>query len=220
MASLSGTGDPDDTTTTTSRHDTVDTEPQQLIVVSTSLASILGNMRRVFRQIWHLALGLVCVFWVTLALFPGITSRLVSTQADMNLYDPVTNPTGSGWFAILMIFVFDLGDLVGRALPNLQAWADASFLSVRATLIGVGLRFLFFPLFVFAVGHPPNDFWSYLLMTLFSWTNGIYATRLMMLASATVEPKDKEYAGVLMIFHLTLGLFVGVWTGMALSNIV
>jgi hypothetical protein len=120
-----------------------------------------------------------------------------------------------------MILVFDIGDMVGRFLPNIPYWSSASFLRARPVHIAVLVRLVFFPLFIVTVKHSlawlDSDVWSVVLMAFFSFSNGVYATRLMMLASEQVAARDKEYTGVLMIFHLTLGLFVGVWSGVFIS---
>jgi hypothetical protein len=56
------------------------------------------------------------------------------TNPALNIADPATNATGSGWFPILLVFVFDLFDMAGRALPNFTRWVP--LLSTRALFIG------------------------------------------------------------------------------------
>jgi hypothetical protein len=47
----------------------------------------------------------------------------------------LANPAGSGWFPILLVFVFDLFDMAGRALPNFTRWVP--LLSTKALFIGI-----------------------------------------------------------------------------------
>jgi len=49
-----------------------------------------------------------------------------------------------------MITLFNLGDLIGRTLPN---WPRFVWLSERGVVICSIIRLVFFPLFVMAVKH-------------------------------------------------------------------
>ena len=50
-------------------------------------------------------------------------------------------------------------------------------------------------------------------MLTFALTNGYLGTLAMMFGPVTLRPADKEAGGSLMVFFLTLGLTLGVWTG-------
>ena len=94
------------------------------------------------RRIRIPALSVMWCFVVTLALFPGITSDLLSTNASINL--PITdiNPTGSGWFPLILVSIFNMGDFFGRSFPSfyMAPW--------KAVLVGGVIRTAFFPLFI------------------------------------------------------------------------
>eukprot|EP00455_Lapot_gusevi_P022856 TRINITY_DN237_c0_g1_i1.p1 TRINITY_DN237_c0_g1~~TRINITY_DN237_c0_g1_i1.p1 ORF type:complete len:160 (+),score=62.90 TRINITY_DN237_c0_g1_i1:208-687(+) len=158
------------------------------------------------------------VFFVTLSLFPGITSELTSSDKHLNLNSP-TNPDGTGWFPIIMITVFDLGDQIGRTLPN---WPVCVVLKQRGVVISTVLRLVFFPLFILAARHQviDGDIWCYIIMLAFSISNGYLGTLSMMYATDAVPLEDKEHTGTLMVFFLTIGLTSGVWTGIGLKTFV
>ena len=63
-----------------------------------------------------------------------VSFAIEQTNPALNIADPATNASGSGWFPILLVFVFDLFDMAGRALPNFTRWVP--LLSTRALFIG------------------------------------------------------------------------------------
>jgi hypothetical protein len=62
------------------------------------------------------------------------------TNSSLNIADPATNASGSGWFPIdiLLVFVFDLFDMAGRALPNCNFTRWVPLLSTRALFEFIG----------------------------------------------------------------------------------
>jgi hypothetical protein len=59
-----------------------------------------------------------------------------------------TNPTGTGWFGIIMVFVFCLGDLLGRWSVK---WQALVVVGPTGVLLSSVLRLAFFPLFAMYV---------------------------------------------------------------------
>ena len=193
----------------------IDTDAEALI--KPDAAADGENEARMWSSVRSMSIAVFLVFWATLALFPGITSQLESTDPVLNL-NSKTNPQGTGWFSIIMVCVFDLGDLIGRWLPNRPS---AVIVGPRGVLIGSVLRFVFFPLFVLHLKrYIVGDVWAYAIMFFFSLTNGYFATLSLMFASDAAPAQHKEYVGVLTVFALTLGLTSGVWTGVALTDAI
>jgi len=164
----------------------------------------------IFKKIWPLAIMVGLNFFVTLALFPGITAQLTSTHPSLN---------NGGWFVIIIITGFNVFDLVGRTIPK---WESLIFFNKKTLWIPIILRFAFFPLFILSL-HPKiftNDMWMYFFMAAFALTNGYCATLAMMFGPEDVEVRDRERAGTMMVFFLTTGLTAGVWMGTALDKFV
>lgn len=62
----------------------------------------------VFKDVWPQASSVGYSFFVTLALFPGITSKMQSSHFSVE----------SGWYPIILITLFNACDLTGRTLPR------------------------------------------------------------------------------------------------------
>jgi hypothetical protein len=64
-----------------------------------------------------------------------------------------------------------------------------------------------------------GDHWAYLIMLIFSFTNGYFATLSLMFASDAVPAQHKQYVGLVTVVALTVGLTAGVWTGVAIQHV-
>lgn len=65
-----------------------------------------------------------------------------------------------------------------------------------------------------------SDLFMYASMILFGLSNGYLGTLAMMYGPARVGVFDKEQAGTVMVFCLTIGLTSGVWTGVLINDLV
>lgn len=84
------------------------------------------------------------------------------------------------------------------------------------------IRIIFIPLFLMSLpGYKvfESDVWMYLFMIGMGLTNGYAGTLLMMFGPERVGVFDKEQAGTVMVFTLTVGLTVGVWAGVLLNDL-
>lgn len=189
---------------------------QQLHDDSTSAIADTEAEVAMWQTVRNMSISVFFVFWVTLSLFPGITSKIDSTHATLNPHSD-SNPNGTGWFGIIMVFVFCLGDLVGRWVPKFQSLV---LFGPRGVLVSCVLRLVFFALFLVLVKHQlVGDAYSYATMFVFALTNGYFSTLSLMFASEAVPAQHKEYVGVVTVFALTLGLTAGVWTGVAIKDL-
>jgi solute carrier family 29 (equilibrative nucleoside transporter), member 1/2/3 len=148
-------------------------------------------------QIWPMALTVFGIFFVTLALFPGITSEMTSTNASLN---------AGQWFGIIQLTMFQVGDVIGRSIPN----AGPRVILQDQRVIGLlsALRVIFLPLFIFQVRHDnifTQDAYAYIIMLGFAISNGYLGTVSMMRAVDSAEPRLKELTGTFMVFFLTCG---------------
>jgi equilibrative nucleoside transporter 1/2/3 len=169
-----------------------------------------SSLWELFKKIWPEAVLVALNFWITLALFPGITAQMYSTSDALNK---------GQWFPIILFTAFNFFDLVGRTIPR---WDYFIFFSRRTLWIPTVLRLAFLPLFILSL-HPKffvNDMWMYVFMSLMGLSNGYVGTLCMMFGPDAVEVKDKESAGTMMVFFLTSGLTAGVWTGTLIDYLI
>eukprot|EP01111_Echinosteliopsis_oligospora_P013565 TRINITY_DN4895_c0_g1_i1.p1 TRINITY_DN4895_c0_g1~~TRINITY_DN4895_c0_g1_i1.p1 ORF type:complete len:431 (-),score=65.89 TRINITY_DN4895_c0_g1_i1:20-1312(-) len=150
----------------------------------------------VFRKVWREALCVWFVFFVSLSLFPSLTSMAT-----------VSTSLSAQWFSILFTATFMVGDFIGRSLPK---WVI--IFSPKNLWIPIVLRVGFFPLFLFYIKpHILDDqTLAFIIMFFFSLTNGYCGTLAMMFGPTSADNHEKETAGFIMSFMLNFGIFVAV----------
>ena len=98
-------------------------------------------------KIWYIALSIQVCFMVCLSLFPGVSTSFQSNYLKLG-----------DWFPIIMIFLFDLGDFIGKALPA----SYPIFHRSNAHWIFVPLFFhiCWIPIFLLGVIWSDDPFWG------------------------------------------------------------
>jgi len=155
------------------------------------------SIQSVFKKVALQAFSVWSVFFVTLSLFPGMTSVIPSF--------------GNTWFPVINIFLFQLFDFVGRMLPR---WLRL----VRPRLLWLFsvARVAFGALFLMCIlpGTPAPLFNSpaagMVIMAFFALTNGYFGTLAMMYGPDCVDDTEKSTAGRIMSVALQLGIFSAV----------
>eukprot|EP01112_Ceratiomyxa_fruticulosa_P013868 TRINITY_DN392_c0_g1_i2.p1 TRINITY_DN392_c0_g1~~TRINITY_DN392_c0_g1_i2.p1 ORF type:complete len:416 (+),score=65.13 TRINITY_DN392_c0_g1_i2:185-1432(+) len=140
------------------------------------------------------ALTVFFVFFVTLSLFPGVTSLV-----------PTSTPSlGDAWFQIIFSGFFMVFDFLGRTSPRF-----AILFGPKKLWIPVILRSVFFPLLVLLVRPRifDKDVYAYIIMAVLALTNGYCGTLGMMYGPTNADPHEKETAGIIMSFSLNFGIF-------------
>jgi hypothetical protein len=167
------------------------------------------------------AFTVACNFFVTLALFPVLTGRLLSATESLNHTDGGVGKDGvpdiimdGGWFSIIVVALFSVGDTIGRQAPlwpmfvvkNAKNQVHDVFYAVLSAI-----RLLFIPALYFILKAQPasSDFVVYAWMIVFAISNGWCATCAMMSGPELVSHANKGRAGTVMITCLTLGLTAG-----------
>ncbi|XP_061353477.1 equilibrative nucleotide transporter 1 [Gastrolobium bilobum] len=143
---------------------------------------------------WY-GFGIVLIYVVTLAIFPGYITEDVHSQL---LKD---------WYPILLITGYNVFDLVGKSLTAVYLLENAK--------IAVGsciARLLFFPLFLGCL-HGPKFFRTEIPVTiltcLLGLTNGYLTSVLMILAPKIVKFQHAETAAIVSVLFLVFGLASG-----------
>jgi hypothetical protein len=92
--------------------------------------NVRSSLWEIFKNVWQEALMVALNFWITLALFPGITAQMTSTHESLNK---------GQWFPIILFMLFNFFDLVGRTLPR---WESLIFFnrSVSSFMHSVALK--------------------------------------------------------------------------------
>ncbi|CAG8610987.1 13229_t:CDS:2 [Funneliformis mosseae] len=170
-------------------------------------------LKETFNKIRILAFTVGFVFFVTLSLFPSITTSIKSVVDEENK----SKFRQDYLFIPLHFLIFNIGDWLGRSLPSLQSFVTTD--SVKLALMSIA-RIIFFPIFLMCnvdVGSYGTRTWPlminsdliyFLTLWLFAVSNG-YMGSLTMMAAPQVEGVNKGLAGTIMSFCLVLGLAIG-----------
>lgn len=153
-----------------------------------SLLNTVGKVK------WF-GLGIVLIYIVTLAIFPGYITEDVHSVL---LKD---------WYAVLLITGYNVFDLVGKSLTAFYLLENAK-IAIWACVV----RLLFFPLF-YGCLHGPAFFRTEIPVTiltcLLGLTNGYLTSVLMIMAPKAVPLQHAETAGIVIVLFLIIGLAVG-----------
>ncbi|GAA5889996.1 hypothetical protein JCM8208_001191 [Rhodotorula glutinis] len=171
------------------------------------------SLHVVERKVRHLGVAMFLVFGVTLAVFPSITSTIVSVRSGDPDARILQRPE---LFVPLGFAVFAGGDWLGRVLPQWEKLAWTNWKILMACSVA---RVAFVPLFLMcnqtAGGEGRaiirSDLAFFAIMLAFSLSNG-YLSTLIMLASVvepSLEQDEVEVAATCLAFYLTSGLAVG-----------
>eukprot|EP00727_Mastigamoeba_balamuthi_P011495 m51a1_g6969 hypothetical protein (431) ;mRNA; r:101083-103047 len=146
-----------------------------------------------FRKLWLQVFTGWAIFFVTLSVFPGVTSRIQG--ADESLGD---------WFSVILTAFFMVFDFVGRSLPY-----AVKLFSAKTLWIPVVLRAaVFFPLFLLPVfGVWQSDAAAYVTMAAFALTNGYFASLAMEYGPQEADEEEREAAANLLSFAQNFGIF-------------
>ncbi|GLT36541.1 hypothetical protein SLA2020_109130 [Shorea laevis] len=153
-----------------------------------TLWNIIGAVK------WY-GLGMVLIYIVTLAIFPGYITEDVHSAI---LKD---------WYAVLLITSYNVFDLVGKSLTAVYLLENA-----KIAIGACAARLLFFPLFLGCL-HGPSFLRTEIPVTvltcLLGLTNGYLTSVLMIMAPKSVQLRNAETAGIVMVLFLVVGLAAG-----------
>ncbi|XP_074648173.1 equilibrative nucleoside transporter 1-like isoform X1 [Tubulanus polymorphus] len=177
------------------------------------------NYFMVWRRIWFYAVSVCIIFSVTLGLFPGVLSAIVSENYGKSKWATLY------FTPVICFFLFNTGDLIGRTLA---AWLHVFRKGPGIPLITF-MRLGFIPLLLFCNVQPrihglpvffSNDAYPIVFIALFAVSNGFIGTLCMMFAPGHVHPDDAETAGSMMSFFLSVGLALGSVISVGLVKLV
>lgn len=149
-------------------------------------------------EVRYLVGGLVCIYLVTLSIFPGV---LAEDVASIKL---------GSWYPVILMAVFNAADCAGKWLPAVPA---LQMENPRAVAGWAGTRVVFIPLFHFAATRGAGGVVIGLLAALLGLSNGLLTAAAMMLGPRLVEPRAAALCGNIMVLSLIMGLCLGAACG-------
>ncbi|XP_022103338.1 equilibrative nucleoside transporter 4-like isoform X2 [Acanthaster planci] len=167
----------------------------------------LAMRREIARTLWPHMLSIGLAYFVTLCLFPGIESEVVS--CDLR-----------GWMPVILMAIFNATDFCGKIIGAIPyEW------STRKLVLAEALRLVIIPLMVLCVA-PRNrpilshEAWSMVFSGLLGITNGYFGSVPMIMAPARVSESKKELAGNIMTLSYNVGLTTGSATAYLLNYLL
>ncbi|KAK8960972.1 Equilibrative nucleotide transporter 3 [Platanthera guangdongensis] len=129
------------------------------------------SMKQLLMKNWDYVLDLYLIYVLTLSIFPGFLSE-----------DTGNHALGS-WYALVLISMYNVMDLIGRYIPR-RIYIE----SRKGLMIVIMSRFLFVPAFYFTAKYGAQG-WMIMLTSLLGITNG-YLTVCVL----TIAPNGYKFA--------------------------
>ncbi len=172
------------------------------------VAKALGSLR----DVWVECASVFTCFVVCLACFPGLSTSFVSRDWHIG-----------SWFPLLMVAMYNVGDLVGKALP-----ASVRLIELRTLPWWVLAHVTFLPLFLLLSQRQqlPGLLGCDLLPTVVVFALGVstgYIGCMSLVLVAEHEggtPEQKESWGMASSFSLMMGLTVGSGSSLIAASLV
>ncbi|XP_059216297.1 equilibrative nucleoside transporter 4 isoform X2 [Stomoxys calcitrans] len=174
----------------------------------------LSDLKTGFASRWQVAQSIypymVCIalaYCVTLSLYPGIESEIVSCSLGT-------------WMPVLLMFTFNTSDLIGKTLAGVPyPW------SRRQLILMSGLRIVLVPLLLLccAPRHQPvisGETAAFIFTIALGVSNGLAGSLPMMLAPAKVNATLREVTGNMMTLSYNVGLTVGSFIGYVFESML
>ncbi|CAN8003048.1 unnamed protein product [Ixodes hexagonus] len=161
-----------------------------------------GVMARVqvARTVWPYMLSIALAYFVTLSLFPGIESEIVSCRLG-------------SWMPVLLMALFNAADFFGKVLASIRYdWSRSQLVWMSSC------RIVLVPLMALCAvpsrdpvqnASVPADVWAMVLSVLLGVTNGVFGSVPMIVAPSRVPDDQKELTGNIMTLSYSLGLTTG-----------
>ncbi|XP_064651086.1 equilibrative nucleoside transporter 4-like isoform X2 [Lineus longissimus] len=152
------------------------------------------------KNVWPFMLSIALAYFVTLCLFPGVESEIISCSLG-------------SWMPVILMGLFNLFDFIGKLISAIPYdWPRG-----RLVLCSIA-RVVIVPLLMLCAAprRQPllrGDAWSMLFSILLGISNGYFGSVPMIIASTKVPDEQKEITGNIM----TLSYSVGLTTGSAVA---
>lgn len=193
-----------------SRHYMLAATCTRALVSEDASAAAVPPLRPILKKTWVLGLSVFYVFFVSIMVFPAVSSGIQSIHQDSG--DPWTTT----YFVPLTSFLlYNVADFCGR---QATAWLQVPGPTSRVLPALVLCRSAIVPLLMFCNYQPrdhlqtvffAHDAFPVVFNCLLGLSNGYLGTLPMIYGPKVVPRELAEATGVVMSFFLTLGLAVG-----------
>lgn len=162
---------------------------------------------KVARSIFPYMTCIALAYCVTLALYPGLESEIISCNLK-------------SWMPVLLMFTFNTTDVIGKILAAIPyAW------SRRQLILMSSLRALLIPLLLLCVAPRKNptisgELPAFLFTAALGISNGLAGSLPMLHAPSKVAAPMKEMAGNIMTISYMTGLTAGSMVGYVFENML
>lgn len=193
---------------------TVAFKVEHVLTPGTCTPGKLSDLKNGFVSRWTVAQAIypymVCIalaYCVTLSLYPGIESEIISCSLGT-------------WLPVLLMFTFNTADVIGKLLAALPyPW------SRRQLILMSGLRIVLVPLLLLccAPRHQPvisGETAAFIFTIGLGVSNGLAGSLPMMLAPAKVPGTLKEVTGNMMTLSYNVGLTTGSLIGYVFESML
>jgi equilibrative nucleoside transporter 1/2/3 len=154
------------------------------------------TIRATYRQNWPEAVSVWLLYTVSLSVYPGLMFQLSWFGI------------GEQWLAITIVGCWNTSDCIGRYIGTKIPPISKSTLIVATIVRVIGVVAIVLALPVCKIEYLQSASWySVTLNVVLALSNGVLGTGLMI--SGTKCESDRDVAGYIMAFHLTLGLASG-----------
>ncbi|XP_007546321.1 equilibrative nucleoside transporter 3 [Poecilia formosa] len=175
-----------------------------------SPAGGIPPLQPIIKKAWVLGLCVFYVFFISISVFPSVSSGIQSVNTDGG------SPWATTYFVPLTSFLlYNVADFSGRLVT---AWVQTPGPTSRVLPVLVLCRSVLVPLLMFCNYQPrdhlhtvlfPHDVYPVVFNCLLGLSNGYLGTLPMIYGPKVVPRELAEATGVVMSFFLTLGLAVG-----------
>ncbi|XP_035841086.1 equilibrative nucleotide transporter 3 isoform X3 [Helianthus annuus] len=157
-----------------------------------------GNLDRLSNkellyQNFDYAIDLFLIFAVSVSIFPGF------------LYENTGMHQLGSWYPLVLVTVFNLGDLVSRCIPLIHC---VKMESRNALMISVVSRFLLVPAFYFTAKYADQG-WMIMLVSILGLSNGYLTVCVLMAAPKGYKGPEQNALGNVLVLFLMGGIFLG-----------
>ncbi|KAL6955968.1 hypothetical protein U1Q18_045125 [Sarracenia purpurea var. burkii] len=152
------------------------------------------SSKELFFQNIDYAIDLFLIYALTLSIFPGFLSE-------------DTGPHSLGaWYALVLIAMFNVWDLIGRYVPLIKC---VNLESRRGIMIAVLSRFLLVPAFYITAKYGDQG-WMIMLTSFFGLSNGYLTVCVLTSAPKGYKGPEQNALGNILVLLLKVGIFAGV----------
>lgn len=150
--------------------------------------------KELLRENMDYAMDMFLIHLLTLSIFPGFLSE-----------DTGSHSLGS-WYALVLIAMYNVWDLVGRYVPLIKC---VKLESRKGLMIAVLARFLLIPAFYFTANYADQG-WMIFLTSFLGLTNGYLTVCVLTSAPKGYKGPEQNALGNILVLFLLGGLFAGV----------